>query len=86
MLRDQQTEPPHWEGGQLRVSVGRSTKNGDEVGTVSAVSEPPERLLKNVALAPFVAFHQLEEVFVMAPVHTRGGSLLDTTWRGDSSR
>jgi len=21
MLRDQQTEPPHWEGGQLRVSV-----------------------------------------------------------------
>jgi rod shape-determining protein MreC len=56
------------------------------VGTVSAVSEPPERLLKDVALAPFVAFHQLEEVFVMAPVHTRGTSMLDTTWRGDSSR
>jgi rod shape-determining protein MreC len=55
------------------------------VGTVSSVSEPPERLLKDVALAPFVAFHQLEEVFVMAPVHARGTSL-DTTWRGDSSR
>ena len=56
------------------------------VGTVSAVSEPPERLLKDVALAPFVAFHQLEEVFVMAPVHARNGSLLDTTWRGDGTR
>ena len=26
MLRDQQTEPPHWEGRQLRVSVGRSSQ------------------------------------------------------------
>jgi hypothetical protein len=31
MLRDQQTASPHWEGGQLRVSVGRSAKNGDEL-------------------------------------------------------
>jgi hypothetical protein len=37
MLRDQQTEPPHWEGGQLRVSVGRSTKNGDEVAVAFSV-------------------------------------------------
>jgi len=56
------------------------------VGTVALVSEPPERLLKEVALSPFVSFYQLEEVFVLAPVHSRGSSLLDTTWRGDSSR
>jgi hypothetical protein len=37
MLRDQKTEPPHWEGGQLRVSVGRSTKNGDEVAVAFSV-------------------------------------------------
>jgi hypothetical protein len=37
MLRDQQTAPPHWEGGQLRVSVGRSTKNGDEVAVAFSV-------------------------------------------------
>jgi len=56
------------------------------VGTVASVSEPPERLLKDVALSPFVAFHQLEEVFVLAPVQARGASLLDTTWRGESTR
>jgi hypothetical protein len=37
MLRDQQTEPPHWEGRQLRVSVGRSTENGDEVSVAFSV-------------------------------------------------
>jgi len=37
MLRDQQTEPPHWEGGRLRVSVGRSAKNGDEVAVAFSV-------------------------------------------------
>jgi rod shape-determining protein MreC len=56
------------------------------VGTVAQVSEPPERLLKDVALSPFVPFNQLEEVFVLAPVHPGGSSLLDTTWRGDSAR
>jgi rod shape-determining protein MreC len=56
------------------------------VGTVAQVSEPPERLLKDVALSPFVSFYQLEEVFVLAPVQARGTSLLDTTWRGESTR
>jgi len=37
MLRDQQTEPPHWEGGQLRVSIGRSIKNGNEVAVAFSV-------------------------------------------------
>jgi rod shape-determining protein MreC len=50
------------------------------VGTVASVSEPPERLLKDVALDPFVAFHQLEEVFVLTPVRSGRGKLLDTTW------
>ena len=53
------------------------------VGTVLSVSEPPERLLKDVALRPFVVFHQLEELFVLTSVPTRGASYLDTTWRGE---
>jgi len=51
------------------------------VGVVASVSEPPERLLKDVALHPFVAFYQIEEVFVLTPVNSRSGSSLDTTWR-----
>lgn len=37
ILREQQTAPPHWKGGQLRVSVGRSAKNGDEVAVAFSV-------------------------------------------------
>jgi hypothetical protein len=49
MLRDQKTEPPHWEGGQLRVSVGRSTKNGDEVAVAFSVLNAS---LKTIELLP----------------------------------
>jgi rod shape-determining protein MreC len=44
------------------------------VGTVASVSEPLERLLKEVALQPFAAFHQLEEIFVLAPVRAAGSA------------
>jgi hypothetical protein len=37
MLRDRQTDRPHWEGKQLRVSVGRSSTSGDEVTLAFAV-------------------------------------------------
>jgi cell shape-determining protein MreC len=37
------------------------------VGTVAQVSEPPERLLKEVELEPFASFYRLEEVFVLLP-------------------
>ncbi|HEX3103522.1 MAG TPA: hypothetical protein VHQ22_03680 [Terriglobales bacterium] len=37
LLRTQQNAVPHWEGRQLRVSVGRSSKNGDEVSMAFAV-------------------------------------------------
>ncbi len=36
------------------------------VGTVGRVAEPPERLLKDVTLESFAAFHQLEDIFVLA--------------------
>jgi rod shape-determining protein MreC len=38
------------------------------VGTVAAVRDPPERLLKEVVLQPFGAFFRLEEVFVIVPL------------------
>jgi len=37
LLRTQQNAVPHWEGRQLRVSVGRSSKNGDEVSMAFGV-------------------------------------------------
>ncbi len=38
------------------------------VGVVTRVSEPPERLLKEVLIEPFGEFHRLEEVFVIVPL------------------
>jgi hypothetical protein len=37
MIREQQSAPPRWEGSQLRVSVGRFTKNGDEAAVAFSV-------------------------------------------------
>lgn len=40
---------------------------GLRVGVAETVSQSPERLLKEVGLRPFAAFHRLEEVFVLIP-------------------
>jgi hypothetical protein len=48
LLRDQKTQPPHWEGRQLRVSVGRSRRSGDDMAVAFSVlnaSEKPVELL-----------------------------------------
>lgn len=37
LLRHQKTQPAHWEGKQLRVSVGRSSRSGDDVTLAFAV-------------------------------------------------
>jgi hypothetical protein len=49
ILRDQKTEPTHWEGGQLRVSVGHSTKSGDDVAVAFSVLNASP---KNIELLP----------------------------------
>ena len=55
---------------------------GLPVGRVTEVSEPPERLLKEVSLESFGTFFRLEEVFVLLPLD---GPLLETT-TGDGNR
>jgi hypothetical protein len=37
VLKDQQNAVPHWEGRQLRVSVGRSSRSGDDMAVAFSV-------------------------------------------------
>jgi hypothetical protein len=37
VLKDEQNAVPHWEGRQLRVSVGRSSRNGDDMAVAFSV-------------------------------------------------
>jgi hypothetical protein len=37
VLKDEQNAVPHWEGRQLRVSVGRSSRSGDDMAVVFSV-------------------------------------------------
>ena len=53
------------------------------VGVVTRVSEPLERLLKEVVIEPFGEFHRLEEVFVIVPLE---GPLFESTSDQDSAR
>jgi hypothetical protein len=49
LLREQVTVAPHWEGKDLRVSVGRSTQSGDEMTVAFSVLNASE---KSVELLP----------------------------------
>ena len=51
----------------LTSGLGAVFPAGLAVGRVASVEEPPERLLKEIRVEPFTAFHRLEEVFVLRP-------------------
>ena len=49
----------------ISSGLGGVFPGGLAVGTVTAVEEPPERLLKAISVRPFGTFFRLEEVFVL---------------------
>lgn len=54
LLRHQQNSAPHWEGKQLRVSIGQMTRQGDDVAVgfsvINSSSKPVELLPPQVEL------------------------------------
>ena len=49
---------------------------GLPVGEVSSVSDPPDRLLRDIAVRPFTSFFTLQEVFVLLPAD----AVADSGW------